>query len=197
MARFVSSYLYSEQPAIWPKSLLMDQAPPNIDYICRATPQSIEWRADMCPVLFAAQHDPDVDHLRDQCSAARKLASVFHPMMAIFILYYLDTRLSTDDPMPPWMVLFGIQYNESGVIIRLHSPRFQPSLPTPFGSKSGSWRAASSVVNPRHQWDMLGLPCYRGPLLTTLNRIQGHCAYVLDRLKAWEGYERACQLLVM
>jgi hypothetical protein len=117
-------------------------------------------------------------------------------MMVIFILYYLDTRVSTDDPMPPWMILFGIHYNENGVVVRSHSPCFLPSLPSGFGVTGGNWRATSSVVNAGHDWDLYKLPLHRGPLLNTLNRIQGHCAYVLDRLRAWEGYERACQLLM-
>jgi hypothetical protein len=174
-----------------------NQPLPIVDYICRATPQSIGWREDMCPVLFASQYDGHPNSY--QCgpdSVAGKLASVFQPTMAILILYYLDTRISTDDPMPAWMILFGIHYDESGFVIRQHSPHFQPS--TPFSSNAtGGWRANSSVINSSHRWDLLKLPEHRGALLTTLNRVQGHCAHVLHCLKTWDGYERACQLLMV
>jgi len=177
---------------------MKDQPLSTVDYICRATPQSIGWREDMCPVLFSAQYDPHpLSFQRDPHSVTGKLASVFQPTMAILILYYLDTRISTDDPMPPWMILFGIHYNESGFVIRQHSPHFQPSTPFSFDAERGGWRANSSIIHDDHRWDLLKLPQHRGALLATLNRIQGHCAHVLHFLKAWDGYERACQLLMV
>jgi hypothetical protein len=186
---------YSEQLVRWPKLFRKANSSPVVDYVCRATSHSIGWHEKMRPVLFAAQFDPHEDYYRqDKQSAAWRLASVFQPMMTMFILYFLDTRICTDDAMPPWMVLFGIYYNESGMIIRAHSPCFQPSVDSRPGIHSG-WRATSLVVEADYRWAMLEMPHRRGPLLSTLNRIQGHCVHVLERLKAWGGYERACQLL--
>jgi hypothetical protein len=169
---------------------------PVVDYICRATTRSIGWHEEMCPLLFAAQFDINQDFNRcGKHSAAQALAAVFQPMMVIFILYYLDTRISTDDPMPPWMVLFGIYYNENGIVIRGHYPSFQPPMESHPDICSG-WIATSSIVETVHRWALLGSPHRRGPLISTLNRIQGHCLHVLERLKAWEGYEPACRLLM-
>jgi hypothetical protein len=43
--------------------------------------------------------------------------------LIILILFYLDTRKSTDDPAPWWLFIPGIDYTENGFIVAAHYPR--------------------------------------------------------------------------
>jgi hypothetical protein len=150
----------------------------------------------MCPLLFAAHFNSGQEHsLYERDLANWELAETFQPMMTLFILYYLDTRTSTSDPFPSWMVLFGMVYTESGVIVRGHSPCFQPQTngPPDIGEELG-WRATSWDVY-EDECNTLLRPPNRRPLFSILNRIQRHSKQVFECLKAWEGYGRACQLL--
>jgi hypothetical protein len=152
------------------------------------------WHEDLCPLLFAAQlHHQS----RSNSMARRALASVFRPMMLLFLIYFLDTRKSVSDIMPPWMVLFGIVYTENGVDVYSHRlcfiPATHPDIPV---EEDGEWRGVSWHINDFHYQAFLEPPSARGQLLCTLNRIQGHCRYVLSQLKAWDGYERAARLLL-
>jgi hypothetical protein len=153
-----------------------------IDYTCRARKDAMVWQDDFSPLLFAAQHGGD-----DTRHAAKQLAMAFQPMMTLFILYHLDCRRSKDEPLPSWMILYSAVYDEDGLTIHAHTPHFSlPHIMPDWG-----WGAASLSI--RH--DYLSIihkePSARGGFFATLNRIQGHCTYVLEKLQAWGGYERA------
>jgi hypothetical protein len=170
---------------------------PVVSYTCRANPRYMGWREDMCPLLFAAQFNPR-EHLHsgELDAAIWTLTEAFRPMMTLFILYYLDTRASPSEPFPFWMVLFGIVYNEDGMVVRGHIPCFQPRTNgLREDSEELGWRARSWMVETSYSDALAYPPFHRGPLLSTPNPIQGHYRLVLERLKAWEGYGRACQLL--
>jgi hypothetical protein len=168
-----------------------------VSYTCRANPRYMGWREDMCPLLFAAQFNPRTRLQSVELDAATwTLTEAFRPMMSLFILYYLDTRASPSEPLPFWMVLFGIVYNEDGAVVRGHCPCFRPRTNgLQEDREEVGWRARSWAVDTFHCEALAGSPSARGPLLFILNRIQGHCKLVLERLKAWEGYCDACQLL--
>ena len=156
------------------------------------------WREDMCPVLFAAHFDPFLDgqYWLDDEAVLTMFTAVFQPMISLFILYYLDTRTTSDDPMPLWMVPFGMTYTRSGMMIWGHCPWFRSAADN---DKRGSgWSAHHWQAAHMHDSTLRMSTAERGPLLGTLNHIQGHCKYVLEQLRAWEGYDRAyaCELLM-
>ena len=163
--------------------LCSDYQPP--DYSCRVPPTEIGWPPELCPLLFAAQYKGD-----DQAEAKRVLACSFHPMMILLLLYYLDTRTSEEEPLPSWMVLFGIIYNEHGLSIHAHYPDVVNLSDNSSNSIRHVWGARSyQLGNPLdHFWDRNSRPY----ILGTLYRIQGHCRHVLEQLKSWRGYRQAC-----
>jgi hypothetical protein len=150
----------------------------------------------MCPVLFAAQFSPSEAFRRPGLDLAIwKLDQAFRPTMALLTLYYLDTRTSPSDPLPFWMVLFGLVYTESSVHIRGHCPHLRTdSRDAQNGLATPTWTTTSWDVRSYKEILLLA-PEFRELLLCALNDIQGHCKSVLEHLKAWEGYGRACQLL--
>ena len=167
----------------WPTLLSQIRQPPLIDYVCRAKRQSRSPLRDLDLLLFAVQYKGD-----DERAAVHLLAKAFQPMITLFILYYLDVRTSRDDLMPWWMVLFGIIYDDEGIYIQSFYPAFNsPTLEgTELGWKANSWNVSRSfTLHIRHP------PYNRNGLFASLYRIQGHCKYVLEQLRQWDGYERA------
>jgi hypothetical protein len=181
----------------WPASLEKGRKPSVITYTCRAAPQYLGWREDMCPLLFAAQFSASEAFRRPGLDLAIwKLDQAFQPTMALLTLYYLDTRLSPSDPLPSWMVLFGLVYTESSVYIRGHCPHLRNDTQDVRNIAETPWWTATSWDVESHKEMLLFAPKFRGRLLCTLCDIQRHCKLVLEHLKAWEGYGRACRLLV-
>ncbi|KIM21477.1 hypothetical protein M408DRAFT_333437 [Serendipita vermifera MAFF 305830] len=178
----------------WPRSLTPRGDPLVVDYTCRATPKAMGWQEDICPVLLVAHYSPyeDDDYGFDENSVIERFTSAFRPMMALFILYYLDTRTKPYSPMPSWMILFGITYNRSNIRIQGHCPWIQSVDGT---TQEPIWCAKTWLAVRTTNRILRSPPTHRGPLFGTLNRIQGHCKYVLEQLQSWEGYERACHLL--
>ncbi|KIM27706.1 hypothetical protein M408DRAFT_24354 [Serendipita vermifera MAFF 305830] len=189
---FPAHYQHATQ---WPPRISAVGQPPIIDYICRATPEAMGWQEDMCPVLFVAQSCPS--RVRnwpfDSRPDTSKIAAAFQPMISLFILYYLDTRITVDDPIPRWMILFGATYSESEVQIWAHYPWLL--VKSGEEGREEEWCALSRKSQSYDFEVWRGHPTERGVLLGGLNRIQGHCKYVMHQLKAWEGYDRACKLL--
>lgn len=192
---------YYQHVPQWPPRISVVRRLPTVDYICRATPKAMGWHEDMCPVLFAAHPRPlKVEGWwPDKRPAILKLASVFQPMISLFILYYLDTRTTIDELIPRWMILFGATYSESEVEIWAHSPWLLGQSGKLWRPEKNDikeeWSALSQRIAIYHHRGWRGPPTQKGVLLGALNRIQGHCNYVLHKLKAWDGYERACKLL--
>jgi hypothetical protein len=144
------------------------------------------WQDDFSPLLFAAQHRGE-----NTGYAAKQLAMAFQPMMMLFVLYHLDCRRSVDEPLPSWMVLYGAVYDEHGLTIHAHTPHF--SRPRKSADIVSDWGWGSASVSIRHDYPSIvhKEPNGRGSFFATLNRIQGHCTHVLEKLQAWDGYERA------
>ncbi|KIM22270.1 hypothetical protein M408DRAFT_28820 [Serendipita vermifera MAFF 305830] len=188
---FPARYQHATQ---WPRRMSAVGRPPSTDYVCRAIPEAMGWQEEMCPVLFVVQSCPC--RLRD-CgydtrAVTAKLAAVFQPMISLFILYYLDTRVTPDAPIPPWMILFGATYSQSEVKIYAHYPWL---LEKSGEDREEEWCALSEKVASYAFRVWQGRVTERGVLLGALNRIQGHCKYVMHQLKAWDGYDRAYKLL--
>lgn len=167
-----------------------------MDYTCQATHVSLG-KSRIHPLLFAAVHYEEYYHE----VACKKLALAFQSMMTLFILYYLDTRTIQDEPMPEWMVLFGVVYDEHGLDIRACYPSFWVLSPQSFhqssdpGERHEGWGATELGVCDEH-FKFLAKPAWeRDSLFALLYRIQRHCHYVLEHLQCWDGYDRACSLL--
>jgi hypothetical protein len=147
------------------------------------------WPAELCPLLFAAQYKGN-----DCAQAKRVLACSFHPMMILLLLYYLDTRTSEEEPLPSWMVLFGVIYDEHGLSIHAHYPEVVDNSSDP---TRRVWGAHSNHIGNGLEdfqgWDITTRPS----ILGTLYRIQGHCRHVMERLKAWKGYRQACSRFLL
>jgi hypothetical protein len=182
----------SRQPLHWPEPFILSGPPPVVDFTCRVKPDTMGWPDELSPLLFAAHYaGSDREH------AIVQLAKAFQPMMTLFILYYLDCRASRKEVMPSWMILFGIVYGESGLSIRAHYPCFNPSPISSKSTRSRGWGSASHSMGNDYVGLIYDDPSRRSSLLATLNRIQGHCLYVMQRLQAWNGYKAAVSRLLV
>ncbi|KIM24090.1 hypothetical protein M408DRAFT_41217, partial [Serendipita vermifera MAFF 305830] len=173
-----------KQKLRWPPGLMIGKnTPPCVDYACRATTKSMNWREEMCPLLFAAHFCPLEDG--ETPSPSMQMAATFRPMISLLILYYLDTRTKIDDLIPPWMILFGITYDRNGLVVWGHTPWSQQEH-----DGESRWSAKIWNLSDTYSEILRVPPSDRGTLLSMLNRIQGHCQYVLQQLKTWDGYDR-------
>lgn len=181
--------MISRQQLQWPLawSIATEKDPP-LDYSCRVRPEEIGWPSDLCPLLFAAQYQSNG---REQAEAA--LALAFHPMMILFTLYYLDTRTSAEEALPSWMVLFGLIYDEKGIRLQAHYPSVNREATT--SQPVYGWGATALSDGEPFEFYTLhsGNSPFRKPyLMAMLNRLQGHCRHVFEKLKSWDGFRQAC-----
>jgi hypothetical protein len=146
----------------------------------------LPWDYDDRIVLFAAQYlSGPLD------DAITRLAHSLHSGINILILYYLETRREVYQPLPNWMYLYGIIYTESGFRIYAHYPLYQPELDTRNGV--GGWFARSKSIE-FDVGDVFNERAHkRASAIAALLRIQSHIRFVLNRLKQWDGFNRATQ----
>jgi hypothetical protein len=158
--------------------------PTIVDYICRAKISNGSPFEEIPLLLFAAQYRGGNQ------TAVELLAKAFQPMMTLFILYYLDTRISREAVMPAWMVLFGIIYDEDGISVQSYFPSFKLPPHTDQGQAVDiGWTANAWTVTTAECDTMRRAPNFRGAMTNLLVRLQGHCRYVLEQLRQWDGYE--------
>ncbi|KIM30434.1 hypothetical protein M408DRAFT_285603 [Serendipita vermifera MAFF 305830] len=168
----------------WPSFLSLGSENTVIDYTCRAKTAHFEHEMPFYPLLFAVQ--------RDKChlEANQQMAKAFRPMMTLFILYYLGTLTHSEEPMPEWMVLFGVVYSGKWLHETAYYPYFGP--PTSV-DKDCDWGWAMYFTGRfgghHQQYIMRQEPWKRGPCIEVLYRIQAHCNCVLEHLRRWDGYE--------
>jgi len=155
--------------------------PPVVDYSCQAGLDDRVHSVTPTLMLFGVHYSGE-----DGRAAIDILARAFQPMMALFILYYLDSRTSVDEEMPRWMVLFGVVHDEKGIIIQSYYPIF---------NKPDGWGACSTRVTDDYYDTMQLAPYNRNAALNALYRVQGHCRFVYEQLSRWEGLRRACERL--
>jgi hypothetical protein len=151
------------------------------DCIGRPTTSALQWDPLKIPFLFAAQYIDD-----DMEKAVTHVKSTLRTALTVLILLYLDTRKTVDDPIPAWMSIYSIMYDETRVVIVSNYPTFRKVRPA---DREPRWWLQSfhSVAfrrpfNDRHNG--------KGYLLSTLLRIQSHGRHLLKRLQEWQGYER-------
>jgi len=175
-----------KQPQIYP-FLSACCHPVFVDVTGIPAPSIPNWSPLATPILFAAQYVR-----QDSAEANIRLAQIFHHTIIILILYYLDTRRSTEEPLPSWMYLCGVLYNGSGFDVVAHYPLFWSGKEK--GGRYG-WGAASRLMYHRYGTPFSQSSPMRGHDLESLLRIQSHARFILNRLRAWNGYRRAVQPL--
>jgi hypothetical protein len=151
------------------------------DCIGRPTTSALQWDPLKIPFLFAAQYIDD-----DLEKAVAHAKSILRTALTILILFYLDTRKSVDDPIPIWMVIYSVMYDEREVVIVSNYPTFRKVKPTDHEPR---WWLQSyhSLAFSKPFNDRLNGKCH---LLSTLLRIQSHGRHLLKRLQEWQGHER-------
>jgi hypothetical protein len=148
----------------------------------RASP-SLGWPPTLLPVLFAGECKPIIHY--DTWMPRAQLACAFHATLITFILYYLDTRHSTDSALPPWLFLYGIEYTEYGVIIHAHHPAYR-IIDNRTGE--GHWTFKATTITAEYERAFINGTDYvlQVQLLAALFRVRSHSIHVLERLKQWK-----------
>ena len=96
------------------------------------------------------------------------------------ILFYLDTRSTVDQPMPPWLFLFGILYTEQGFEVYAHYPRYE----------GGIWGATSLPLKAFTVFEGVDDQQERLRALAVVLRMQSHDLFLLRQLKKRDGHNR-------
>ena len=178
----------------WPPVLLHQGILPKANICIRVPQRELDWDPRLAPVLFAAVSSTSEPK---NLQKAAELAYIFHPMMILFILFYLDTRRSPGDPIPPWMCLFGLVYTETGFAVHAHFPVFHWDDGDPDRvCSSDRWGARSILITSKCIFAFKQQYDGRSRALALLLRIQSHARWVLEELKKWDGYEASFRFLL-
>ena len=126
-----------------------------------------------------------------ELEAATELAYSFHQVMMLLVLHYLDHRRSVDDPLPPWMFLYGLTFDGIGFSIRVHYPIYL--LESIHHRGHDRWGACSFQARTEYQ-EVFEPSLANGALaFAALLRIRSHAHYVFSQLEIWDGYAAAVQ----
>lgn len=177
----------------WPSVLLHQGILPKANICIRVPQRELDWDPQLAPVLFAAVSSPKEAR---NLQKATELAYVFHPMMILFIIFYLDTRQSPGEPIPPWMCLFGLVYTEEGFVVHAHFPVFHWDDADSDRLCSPHRWGARSIIITRTCLSAFTQSHGRSQSLALLLRVQSHARWVLEELKKWDGYEPAFRALL-
>jgi hypothetical protein len=167
----------------------MDPAPTICGVVGRPTYSALQWDDRVTPVLFCAQ-----DIYGDEAEAAARVALSVHLTLTILILYYLDTRQQTDQPLETWMIIYSVTYDETQLRFQANYPVFR-SKKLSSSAMRGEWGCHSTSLNVfRYPFEFD--QGERSTVLALLLRIQSHNRFILRKLQAWEGFERAVSPLL-
>ena len=155
---------------------------PSIDLVVRGTSPAAPEQA--ITILAARSYGPG-----RELDAATELAYSFHQVMMLLVLYYLDHRRSIGDPLPPWMFLYGLTFDEMGFVIRIHHPIYLFETIRTRGRDR--WGAYSFCARGDYQELFDPSLTARGLALAALLRIRSHAHYVFSQLRNWDGYAAA------
>ncbi|CCA74222.1 hypothetical protein PIIN_08175 [Serendipita indica DSM 11827] len=141
-------------------------------------------RHDSDVVLCAAEWAHKAEDVQDVVAS---LAEIFQPTMQRFVRQYLDTRCTPEDVMPPWMTVFGIVYNYSGLLLYAFYPYYrQAEGPPDIGIEGGHWVATADEVDLNYM-DIMRRPMEdRASMPCRLFAIRQHAIEVCRRLRAEE-----------
>lgn len=153
---------------------------PLIDLVVRVTSSAEQ----AITILAARSYAPGCE-----LEAATELAYSFHQTMMLLVLHYLDHRRSTDDPLPPWMFLYGLTFDEMGFWIRIHHPIYL--FEAIHDSGHGRWGAYSFLALSEYRELFEPSLGGRAVALAALLRIRSHAHYVFSQLEKWDGYAAA------
>ncbi|KIM20164.1 hypothetical protein M408DRAFT_266670 [Serendipita vermifera MAFF 305830] len=153
----------------------------TLDVASVPSPKQPYFKPYALPVLMAAQY-----LYKNKRNVVEELASGFHAIMVIMILYYLDTRSTTSEPLPTWMVLHGLIFNHLGLEVYDFHPVYRSSVD---GTKQG-WGASSAFVTNSLDQAFTQQFLDRGRLVAALLRVKSRAHDVLRRLMGWDGYHR-------
>ena len=152
---------------------------PSIDLVVRGTSPAAPEQA--IAILAARSYSPG-----RELNAGTELAYSFHQVMMLLVLYYLDHRRSIGDPLPPWMFLYGLTFDEMGFVIRVHHPIYLFEI-----GRHDRWGAYSLRARGDHREVFNPSLTGRALALAALLRIRSHAHYVFSQLRNWDGYATA------
>ena len=139
--------------------------------------EMLGWAPTLLPVLFAGECKRGVSHTKN---TKAQLACAFHATLIILVLYYLDNRRSSTEPLPPWLYLDAIDYVENGFLIYAHYPQYvyEPKPHWKFVSAQVTNAYAQVFQNPRTELSVRAT--------AALLRLVTHTHFLLRKLTKWE-----------
>jgi hypothetical protein len=162
------------------------------DLVGRPRPALLSQKSSISLPLFCANY---VENFNQEDEALAQMSYFLQGTLMVFILYYLDTRLTVEEPLPSWMMLYSLTFNASKVYLFVNYPLYRARKdPESSAKRRGEWgfhcgsAEAFSGVFTEDNGDKLRL---MGALL----QIQNHCTFLLKQLQGWERYDRVLSLI--
>jgi hypothetical protein len=135
------------------------------------------WASKLLPVLFAGECKQGDKHTEN---TKAQLACAFHATLVILVLYYLDNRRSSTEPLPHWLYLDAVDYVENGFLIYAHYPRYIYE-PEPH------WEFVSTIITKKYQEVFQdSMVEYSVQATAALLRLVTHTYFVLHQLRQWK-----------
>ena len=170
---------------------------PSVSSLPGASTPDISFWADLpslsSPLLLCAaeqiqnERDEATAHLAEMdqydYDAIARLAAAFHPTIQFFVECYLRIRRVDTEPMPAWMTLFGIIYDDNGLQIIAFFPMYDPTdTGAHSGIDGGAWSAAAASLRLPLVRLMHRKVHQRCPIPEVLICVQRHANSVLKHL---------------
>ena len=180
------SCLCSNQFCIFPPLLTYFGSPAKPDFARRPASAMLPgWDKRLLPALWVIEAKANRT-TPDPLYGAPQVAPVVLPVIVMFILFYLDTRQTLDEGLPPWSFIFSLVCNQEGYNIYVHYPRYDRDLKM--------WGAYSMLFS-EHETIFQSEADSRTRIhgLAIMQRMQSHELFVLERFMEWTergGYKR-------
>lgn len=148
------------------------------------------WDSKLLPALWVTEAKAN-STTPTSLLGAPQVAPVVMPAIVMFILFYLDTRRSLNEPLPSWAFIFSLLYNKDGYDIYVHYPRYDETQKG-WGAYFLLYSAHKTIFTDQSDRRK------RIRALAIMQRMQSHELFVLERFKEWTdrgGYDRCIKFL--
>jgi hypothetical protein len=153
---------------------------PKADYAVRLSGEEWrDWGALLAICILSGECKPSAEFTKQ---TAAQLAMNNVPALIMFILVHLSTRMTADQPLPPWMWTYGFVYTELGLTIYAHFPKLVKTDDGKWTWKFVSCEVTKDFQNMWREGEDEELQM-RG--LAAINMMRSHTEFVLEQLLIW------------
>lgn len=161
------------------------------DLVGHPHPTSLSQNSYISLPLFCA------NYMENDCyRTVTQMSQFLQGTLITLILYYLDTRLAVEEPLPSWMMLYSLTFSASKFELFANIPFYQPQQDpqSPLGRRR-KWGFHCTSVHTTFSNLFTEDTHEKLLLMGALLRIQNHCTFLLRQLQGWERYTSVLSLI--